>query len=218
MKNNNDIRKKVLAIKRLDPKSYEMLDLDRLVVFGMFYLEHKKVPLYFEYIVVGLFRLFPKKFSMANFRQYPDADRMNNAVRRIAGGIKSRGTKWANGSIKNGFTLTETGREIAKQVEGFIANPTKQIPKKAAARSRGRSPIDDITDVRNSLAFKKWEEEKDKVTNYDIFSLLGAMPYAPKNLLKDHIGYLKESAATVKDKKITTFLEWVELTFRDIFN
>lgn len=213
-----NVKEKVFAIKPLNREDYEKFDIDRLIVFGMFFLEKNKVPLYFEYIVVGLFKLFPKKFSMSNFSQYPDVYRINNGVRRLAGSIKSKGVRWANGSVENGFTLTETGKEIAKQVEEFLNNPGKEISKKMVSRSRGRSPLDDVKDIRESVAFKKWNSQKINITEYEIFSLLGSMPYAPKDLLKKHFEYLKEAALAAKDKEISRFLLWVENRFTKTFN
>ena len=218
MKNQDDIKKRILGFKRFNFKNYENIDIDRLTVFGMSYLEQKKIPLYFEHIAITLFKLFPKRFSLANFRQYPDVYRINSAVRRLAGSVKAKGARWANGSVENGFTLTETGKEMAKQVEDFLDNPSKQLVKKVGVRSRGRSPADDVADVRRSIAFGKWQKDKTSLNNYDIFSLLGAMPYAPKELLKNHLNYLKESAANLKDKEATSFLGWIESKFINIFN
>ena len=76
--------KKILAgLKQLPAASYDGFDLDRLVAYTLFILEENKVPLYFDFIAVGLFRLFPRKFSMANFRQYPDTNRISKALRRL---------------------------------------------------------------------------------------------------------------------------------------
>lgn len=212
---NQNISKKVLGLKPL--KNYERLDIDRLVAFGMHYLEKQRVPLYFEYIAAGLLKLFPKRFSMENFKQYPDTFRVNNSVRRLAGSIKAKGAKWATGSVENGFALTETGREIAKQVKDYLEHPEKQISK-AINRSRGRSPLHDLQELRNSPTYKKWLEDKGSITQYDIFSLLGAMPYAPKELLTGHFEYLIDSAKTAKDKKILAFLQWAKVRFNSIFN
>ncbi len=214
---NTDIKRKILEIKPFDPKDYQALDIDRLVVFSLFFLEKKKVPLYFEYIAVALFKLFPKKFSLVNFGRYPDTFRVNNAVRRLAGSLKNKGAKWANGNVENGFSLTETGREIAKQVKEFLDNPVEKVPKMTRGRSRGRSPLNDVSDLKNSVAFKKWVVDPEEVTNYDIFSLLGAMPYAPKELLRDHLEYLSESANETNDKKAALFLKWVKTKFSTIF-
>jgi hypothetical protein len=218
MKYSKDIKSKVLRIKPLKPERYLNFDIDRLVVFGMYYLENDNIPLYFEYIAIALFKLFPEKFSLEHFTEFPDVNRVNNSARRLAGSIKSRGVTWATGNIENGFSLSDTGREIAEQVNEILKNPVKQDIKSTKKRSRGRLPADDISEIRSSPVFTKWVEDKEQITNYDIFSLLGAVPYAPKELLKKHLDTLKNSALTLKDKETQTFLKWVEAHFNTIFN
>lgn len=218
MKYSKNIKAKVLRIKPLRANRYNNLDIDRLVVFGMSYLEENDIPLYFEYIVVALFRLFPEKFSLENFTEYPDTYRINNSVRRLAGSIKSRGVTWASGSIENGFNLTDTGREIANQVNETLRNPIKQNNKELKKRSRGRLPANDLLEIKNSEIFKKWQEDKEAISSFEVFSLLGAMPYAPKELLKKHLDYLKNTALTLNEKKVQSFLKWVEFNFSNIFN
>ena len=105
--NTTDIKKIVLKLKPLPVKNYENIDLDRLVIYTLSLLEKEKIPLYFDFISVGLFRLFPRKFALANFKQYPDTFRVNNAIRRTTGSLSERKQeRWANGSPKKPFSLT----------------------------------------------------------------------------------------------------------------
>lgn len=211
--------KKVLAdLKQLPVSHYDGFDLDRLVVYALFVLEENKIPLYFDFIAVGLFRLFPRKFSMANFRQYPDTYRINNSIRRLAGSLRdSNKLGWVTGSVEHGFYLTDLGREIAKQVSGSLKNP---LPKKGrklivVSKSRGKSPNDDMQEIRVSEAFKKWFASEE-VNNHEFFAFLKAAPYTPKRLLVEHLKRLKVSATTTKDKEVLEFLSWLEKKFSNL--
>lgn len=218
--NDANLKDIVLKLKRFPLKSYENLDLDRLVIYVLFVLEKKKVPLYFDFICVGLFKLFPYKFSLATFTQYPDAYRINNAIRRTTGALSDQNKKrWATGTPEHGFYLTDTGREIAKQVERLLENPKLQhsYQKPSIKRSRGRSPADDMQEVRSSEAFRKWSMDED-VNNHEFFAFLKAAPYTPKELLAEHIKRLKTSATTIKDKEITEFLLWLEKKFSNLLS
>ena len=209
--------KKILAgLKQLPAANYDGFDLDRLVVYTLFILEENKVPLYFDFIAVGLFRLFPRKFSMANFRQYPDTNRINKALRRLT---DQKRKSWATGNIENGFYLTDLGREMAKQVSNSLKNP---LPKKGrklivVSKSRGKSPSDDIQDIRISEAFKKWFASEE-VNNHEFFAFLKAAPYTPKQLLIEHLKRLKVSATTTKDKEVLEFLSWLEKKFSNLLS
>lgn len=206
--------KELFEIKSYPTKNYEGFDLDRLVVYALYVLSKKKIPLYFDFIAVGLFKLFPRKFSMASFIQYPDTNRINKALRRLTDQKRRR---WATGNIENGFSLTDLGIEIAKQVEDILRNPeAKKIEKKnVVKKSRGRSSADDVREVRASDAFKKRMSDQD-VNNYEFFAFLKAAPYTPKQLLAGHLKRLIDSAKTEKDNEVVRFLSWLEDKFNTL--
>ena len=218
----NNIKNKVLKLSSFNKKNYEKLDIDSLVLFGMFLLEKKGIPLYFDYIAVSLFKLFPNKFSMANFKKYPDTYRINNSVRRLAGSLKKfKGVTWATGSVEKGFNLTDTGREIAIQVENFLKNPERQKKRDLIAtteRSRGRSLKDDVEEIEKSLMFQKWARKDYKINDYEVLSSLNAMPYTPKELMFKYLKQLKQSANTIKNQRVLKFLNWLEKKFYHIFH
>src|SRR3989344_7564917 len=185
-KDNTNTKNVLLRIKPFPVANYITFDLDRLVVYTIYALEEKKIPLYFDFIAVGLFRFFPRKFSMANFTQYPDTNRISKAVRRLTDQKRKR---WATGNIENGLQLTDLGHETAKQVFGILKNPElRKNPKLTViTKSRGRSPSDDIREIKESDAFRKWQNEQD-VNNYEFLAFLKAVPYTPKQLLAEHFG------------------------------
>ena len=214
MADNN--KKIILALKPLSAKSYEGLDLDRLAVYALCALEQKKIPLYFDYAAVALFRLFPRKFSMANFSRYPDTNRINKALRRLT---DQKRKSWATGTVENGFSLTDLGREVGKQILEILNNPERQDRTKipTPTRSRGRSATAEINDIRNSETFKKWLN-KESINNHEFFAFLKAAPYTPKNLLSDHLARLEDSANTAEDKDVLTFLQWMKGKFNSLLN
>lgn len=205
-----DEKKIILSFKRFPQKSYEKIDLDRLAVHALCALEKKEVPLYFDYAAVAMFRLFPKKFSMANFFQYPDTNRINKTLRRLTDQTRRN---WATGSVENGFSLTDFGREIGKQVLVLLNNPEQQASRaQAQTRIRGRSAPVETTEMKNSDVYKKWLA-KEPISNYEFFSFLKATPYTPKPMLLDHLNKLKRAASTAGDDEVTVFLEWLERKF-----
>ncbi|MBI4225334.1 MAG: hypothetical protein HY617_03300 [Candidatus Sungbacteria bacterium] len=217
MKSNEMNTKKILTgLKQLPAVNYDGFDLDRLVVYTLLILEENKVPLYFDFIAVGLFRLFPHKFSMANFRQYPDTNRINKALRRLT---DQKRKNWATGNLENGFYLTDLGREMAKQVSNSLKNPLPKKDRKpiVVSKSRGKSPSDDIQEIRVSEAFKKWFASEE-VNNHEFFAFLKAAPYTPKQLLIEHLKRLKVSATTAKDKEVLEFLSWLEKKFSNLLS
>ncbi len=204
-------KKTITSFKALPPKSYEKIDLDRLAVYVLCVLEKSKVPLYFDYIAVAMFRLFPKKFSMANFSRYPDTNRINKAIRRLTDQTRK---SWATGSVENGFNLTDLGRETGKQVLDLLNNPERQAGSRVQhpTRSRGRSPIVEMGEIKNSETFRKWSEDE-VISNYEFFAFLKATSYTPKPMLLEYIKKLKKAATTAGDDEVINFLKWLEDKF-----
>jgi len=209
-----DDKKAIIELKALTPKSYANIDLDRLAVHALCVLEQRKIPLYFDYAAVALFRLFPKKFSMANFSRYPDTNRINKALRRLTDQARK---SWATGSVENGFSLTDLGREVGKQVLDILNNPDRQgvVKTPTPTRSRGRSAVVETSDIRSSETFKKWSA-KESISNYEFFAFLKAAPYTPKPLLLEHLTRLKNSATTAGDKEVLGFLKWMGENFETL--
>ena len=211
-----DQKKSVISFKPFPAKSYENIDLDRLAVFSLYLLEDKKIPLYFDYAAVALFRLFPKKFSMANFSRYPDTNRINKALRRLT---DEKRKSWATGTIENGFSLTDLGREVGKQALDILSNPelkkTAKIP--APTRSRGKSAAAEVHEILNSDTFKKWQN-KESINNYEFFAFLKATPYTPKYLLSEHLKRLKDSASTASNKEAINFLTSMGEKFKNLID
>ena len=150
MKDSKDL---LLALKEFPAKSYESFDLDRLAIYALLAMEVKKIPLYFDYASVALFKFFPKKFSMANFQQFPDTNRINKTLRRLTDAKRKR---WATGTVENGFNMTELGREIAKHTSEILSNPSLKSERKiVATKSRGKTADAEVQKIRESILFKK---------------------------------------------------------------
>ena len=216
-KNNGMNTKKIIAgLKKFPVANYGDFDLDRLVVYTLLVLEENKVLLYFDFIAVALFKLFPRKFSMANFSQYPDTNRISKALRRLT---DQKRKDWATGNIENGFYLTDLGRETAKQVSNLLKNSIQKGKHKSIiiGKSRGKSLSDDIKEIKVSEAFQKWFLNED-VNNHEFFAFLKAAPYTPKELLVEHLKQLKLSATTMKDKEVIEFLAWLEKKFSNLLS
>lgn len=209
---------KIEKIKALKYDLYDSIDLDSLVVFCLLFLEERKIPLYFEYVAVALFRIFPKRFSMESFPEFPDLIRSHNSIRRLAGSLRGKKENWANGNMENGFILTRAGREKAAEVSDLLNGKTNVYVKNIKTkRSRGRSANEDVSAIKNSLAFKKWKERK-KISNLDIYSLFRTMPYASKELLKKQKDFFIDAAKVVNDKEVKKFFSYIEKEFSEVFD
>jgi hypothetical protein len=193
--------------------SYKDIDLDRLAVFTLWKLQKVNLPLYFNFAAVAAFKLFPEKFSMVSFPEYPDNNRANKALRRLT---DAKRRNWATGNVENGFFLTDLGKEVAEEVEQSISSPHTHA-KVISSRSRGRSSVDDVRDIKESDLFKQWKETK-KASPHEFFSFLKAAPYTQKSLLVERMKELNQSAIDAHDEEVLLFLSWVKENFSNVLN
>ncbi len=209
----DDYRSKLSALRAFNEQAYESFDLDRLLTYAMHVLQKAAVPLYFDYICVAAFKLFPAKFSMANFSEYPDTNRLSKALRRLT---DQQRKNWATGNIENGFHLSPAGEEIFNQVTARLQQPEKRETPKPKTRTRGRSTTDDTNEVVTSEVFSKWKQGVE-ISEFEVSSFLGASPYVPKRLLKNHLESLKQSARAADSSDGQAFLDWLETQFIYMF-
>jgi hypothetical protein len=109
-------RDKLLLLEEVEASLYEGIDLDRLVVYAVAKLSGIQQDLSLENIIVASFKLFPKKFSLLGYGEYPDATRVEKSLWRSEG--RKRG--WVGGMTAHGYSLTEKGRLIASHVNELL--------------------------------------------------------------------------------------------------
>jgi len=205
-------KKFIKALKPFRGKQYENITQDQLAIFTMRFLEQKKIPLYFEYIGIAMFKLFPQKFSLITFKEYPDLYRISNLLRLH---LRPTERNWAIGNIKTNFSITALGKEVAKETEKMLYNPDlqKKVLNKKKESKRIKSIEGDIDEIINSSLFKKWkerkEEKKEEISEFEILSFLGVMSFTKKEIIKKRILKLKDICRNTKNKEALFFMNYI---------
>src|SRR3972149_7388372 len=130
-------------IEKLEPFAtgkYENVDLDHLVIYAIGWLEKISVELSFENAVVAIFKLFPGKFSLLGFPEYPDACRINKCLWRCTDKKK----QWLGGKIRQGFIITERTRRIIKEAEDLLVDISNRKMETTSQTRRKESILKDI--------------------------------------------------------------------------
>ena len=206
MEEQTQYKKFVLGLKKVDPKSYKNIDLDRLAVYVINILEENNIPLYYEYIGVALFKMFPEKFALITFKEYPDMNRIADVLQL---NINPTHRNWAIGNIKNGFMLTAAGRQIVKQADAMLKNPNTQKILKSARSPRMKSIQFEVEEILKSQIYDKWKYNKNNINEFDILSFLGVMSFTNKMIIKKRINDLKGMATNIGSKEVAEFLNYI---------
>jgi len=184
--------------------NYIPLDKDRLVLFAVNYLEERAIEPTFDKIVVTAFRLFPKKFSLIGFSEYPDAKTIYYCVYNHC----TLDKKWFVGNVKSAFKVTEKGKyflgETGKMLEGKI-----QL-KRSYQVSPRRKETTFINLLKKTIAYKKYiKGEKYRIYNSELLQALRIPPNS-KDLVPTRLAKYSEYAQRINETSVLEFLKFAQ--------
>ena len=194
------------------------IDLNRLIAYALKVLQDRQIPTTFENAVVVSFLMFPERFSLVGYPEYPDAARVNRALLQL--GPKYRG--WARGSVQKGFVLTESGTQQANQVEELLAGSKEQDKASASperkASSRTRDLAKEVAQLEASSLFKKWKAgELSSAEELEFINMLGVFAYTPGHVIAKRLRSLRNTAMQLNRIDITGFLDDLRVRFGRLF-
>jgi len=204
---NNEVDKALKGLEAFPTRLYEGINLNWIALYAVSALEDQGVDLSFENIVVAAFRLFPKKFSLLGFPEYPDAKRIHDALWRCA--YKNR--QWLMGKTSQGFAFTQRGRqelELAKQALKRNAAPQKRILRD----NRRFEKL--LAEVMTSPAYAKYSQGiQNKISEAECCHVLQGTLDSERRILLDNLNKLKDMAIRLEHKDVVAFLDWLEARF-----
>ncbi|KKR28552.1 MAG: hypothetical protein UT61_C0047G0006 [Candidatus Woesebacteria bacterium GW2011_GWA1_39_8] len=192
---------------KISPAIYSSMSYDKLLVLALFELEEgNNPPTTFENLVAKCFYLFPKRFQLPGFPEWPDSSIVEKSWLRCRSDM---GLIYGNKS--KGFLLTSKGLAVAKDVvkklgiQGAFGNLSYGGHKGDARTRSGRL----VKHIENSVAFKKYraKEAIDTTTDFEFCDLLYSTLDTVPELRKRNLEELKYHASIYERYDILTFLE-----------
>jgi hypothetical protein len=211
MSNENSARP-LSQITPFGSLAYQSFDLNRLVSFTIHWLQEQRIVTTFENIVVAAYRMFPEKFALEGYPEYPDAARANRALLQL--GPKYR--NWARGSVRKGFVLTASGLIEVDRVKGALlsAKPPEQLKLKQRTAPRTLNLSEELLSIERSALYAKWSKGAlSEGTTLDLLEMLSAYAYTPSRALRDRLAVLENTAKQLGRKDLLEFLESVYKKF-----
>jgi len=224
------VPKKVLPPK-FDPSIYTRIILNDLVVYSVYYLHKQGSEITSEDIISACFVLFPKRFSMRKYPQYPDS----GIVSRRWSDCKSKG--YLKGNATKGFQITARGIKRAQKVEKLLGKPLKPVrvrkstwsPKgKAEKQAVVSTPVIEtvypelkayakkyVRSIEMSDAYKHFKKGL-PINEFDFRSLLLCTMESPPTTLARNLNQFKEYVNIHERKDLSSFLEFVEGKFSSL--
>jgi len=175
-------------LQHYKPEQYVAESLDPLVIVALFKLYDSQESTSMESIAVTAFKLFPDRFSMLQFPEYPDYMRVFTAVRMHL-------KKYVEGDMKkNSFLLNGKGRIFAEEVLERIESGTgSSLKPKAEFKRKKNTKL--ILAVTKTTGFKKFEEKNlDKINKFDVCETLHCTTEASDEHLRSNLATLQQMA------------------------
>lgn len=186
--NKNDFWEK---LQPFTSENYVGESLDPLVAVAILKLWDEGVSTSMESIAVTAFKLFPDKFSMVQFPQYPDYMRVFTAVRMH---LKS----YVEGNMKkNSFILNGKGRIFAEKSLERIESGNNSSQKKPDFKRKKNTRL--ILSVTKTDGFKKFKEKNlDNLNKFDICETLHCTTEASNEHLRSNLATLEKMASEIE--------------------
>jgi hypothetical protein len=203
--------KAILSLPEFPSASYSALDLNRLTVFTIALLREKNFATSIENIAVANFRMFPKRFAMIGFPNFPDVSRVNRALLQL----RPKYRNWATGNARLGWTLTGPGEAEATAVRSRLSgaqdgSPNTPLPPERKSEDIARRTVDstrDVQRIRASSLFAKSQAGWVGVSSLEVFDVLDAYTHTPATVLKKRLRELRQAAVDADDRDVIDFLD-----------
>jgi len=192
-------------------KLYSDSSLDELVTYCIFVLIQEKKEATFENIVAKCFELFPEKFSLVGYPQWPDSARVNKSWLRCRTDFK-----YIKGSVKTGFILTAKGLEVVGRVQKRLKRPVSEKAIVSIKKARERSKEEKfVNELEKSEVFQRYLREREhvEISHFEFCDMLYGTLESSTRTLKDNLEKLKGYAEKLHKSEVHNFLLLAETKF-----
>lgn len=214
---------KIKSPPQFDPTIYSKIILNDLVIYSVYYLHQQGTEITSEDIITTCFALFPKRFSMRKYPQYPDS----GIVSRRWSDCKSKG--YLKGNATKGFEITARGIKRAEKVEKSLGKPLKPVrvekakavkptvhQKEAVVHPELRAHAKKyIHTIETSDAYRHFKKGT-PLNEFDFRSMLLCTMESPPTTLARNLNQFKEYVNIHERKDLLSFLEFCEEKFSNL--
>lgn len=214
----------LLKLSPFATEAYEHYPLISLTAYCVFWLQQWNITTSLENLAVASHRMFPSKFAMVGWPEFPDITRTNRSVLQM----RPKYRNLATSSPTKGVFLNQNGLTEAESLTEKLGPPLiggKSVPQapaiKAERGNRARSvhPEDLLGVVRNSQLFKLYSESRfGEAEAIHLVGLLGVYDHTPSVEKKRKLREFQDAAKEMNDEDMVTFLSLVAERFKKYLN
>lgn len=206
-------RPRKVAGAKPDPTRYQKIGYDELVTYAIYHLEQDSREATFENIVAECFQLFPARFHLQGYPQWPDSSRVNKSW------LRCRTDKgYVVGRVKEGFRLTPRGVQAANDVEAQLYRGRVQKPHVRRLAKTGTKEGSLISEIERSTAFRAYVEagNVDGVSEFDFRDALVCTMDTQAAVLNGNIHQFEDAANAYGRDDVLEFLGSCRKRFSEV--
>ena len=188
---------------KFDEKIYEKIALTKLTIFAIQEISENGEECAYERVLKECFTLFPKRFCLQRYPEWPDGSRIKIEIHRC------RDNGWITGNEKNGFHITLLGKRVAQEV--FIELQEEKVKKQRIGQTRDRGDTV-IKYLKESEPFKRFMQNREdfNVSEGEFRRLLVATFETPPRVLKQNLNYCLDICKEYGENELYEFLKECE--------
>ncbi len=221
-------KRDLLKIRAFDTNAYASYALTSLTAYCVFWLQEWKITTNEENLGVACHRMFPSKFCLVGWPEFPDLKRIGRSVlqmrpkyRNLATSVSSKGVFLNQRGLEEAAVLVkQLGPPIFEgQVRASVPTSLNERAERGKAKPRSVIPENIIAKIQNSHIYKLYETSRfHEAEAIDLIGLLEVYDHTPSAEKRRKMKELEEAAKELKDEKTLTFLAEIKERFGKYLN
>jgi hypothetical protein len=207
----------VTELPQFSPDIYRRIALNDLVTYAVYFLSQSGKEIVFEDVVATCFRLFPERFHLRGYTEWPDSTVVNKRW------LDCRGRGLLQGSTAAGFSLTAKGLELAEKTAAILTGKRRLFPKPGLAKVGGEIRTRAgrfVRSLESSEAFEKFSADNTaaSISEFDFRNMLLCTMETSAATLRNNLEQFRQYAALYQRKDLLEFLEHCQNKFASLLS
>lgn len=194
----------------LTENKYSDIGMNELIVYTAYKLCDDNRSITREELVLGAFKLFPKKFGLRGHEDWPDSAVIDKRW------VDCRHLEYISGNNKSGFTLLPKGHELVKITEKKLKISSNKKSKDYENRTRS-GKIASI--MESSDGYKKYliKESIEDLNEFDFREILHCTMDSSQEILNRSYSELIQHLETCQKTDLINFLKKLKDKYVNLF-
>jgi len=197
-------------LQMLTENKYSDIGMNELIVYTAYKLCDDNRSITREELVLGAFKLFPKKFGLRGHEDWPDSAVIDKRW------VDCRHLEYISGNNKSGFTLLPKGHELVKITEKKLKISSNKKSKDYENRTRS-GKIASI--MESSDGYKKYliKESIEDLNEFDFREILHCTMDSSQEILNRSYSELIQHLETCQKTDLINFLKKLKDKYVNLF-